>query len=88
MRVLLSMYGGRGDVGPVVGPPVRLRVLGAEVRGCAPPDWAGLPAASSERRQPATRDVLDEGFARVGGAGDSNCHRSAKERGGAGVSDD
>jgi vancomycin aglycone glucosyltransferase len=34
MRVLLSTYGGRGDVEP----PVGLRALGAEVRVCAPPD--------------------------------------------------
>ena len=39
MRVLLSAYGGRGD-GPLVGLAVRLRALGAEVRVCAPPDWA------------------------------------------------
>jgi vancomycin aglycone glucosyltransferase len=40
MRVLLSTYGGRGDVEPMVGLAVRLRALGAEVRVCAPPDWA------------------------------------------------
>ena len=40
MRVLLSTYGGRGDVEPLVGLAVRLRALGAEVRVCAPPDWA------------------------------------------------
>ncbi|WP_031160432.1 glycosyltransferase [Streptosporangium roseum] len=38
MRVLLSTYGARGDVEPVVGLAVRLRELGAEVRVCAPPD--------------------------------------------------
>jgi vancomycin aglycone glucosyltransferase len=38
--VLLSTYGGRGDVEPLVGLAVRLRTLGAEVRVCAPPDWA------------------------------------------------
>jgi vancomycin aglycone glucosyltransferase len=49
MRVLLSTYGGRGDVEPLVGLAVRLRALGAQVRVCAPPDWAerlaevGLP---------------------------------------------
>ena len=31
---------GRGDVEPLVGLAVRLRALGAEVRVCAPPDWA------------------------------------------------
>jgi vancomycin aglycone glucosyltransferase len=40
MRVLLSTYGGRGDVEPLVGLAVRLRALGAEVRVCAPSDWA------------------------------------------------
>ncbi len=40
MRVLLSTYGGRGDVEPMVGLAVGLRALGAEVRVCAPPDWA------------------------------------------------
>ena len=40
MRVLLSTYGGRGDVEPVVGLAVRLRALGAQVRVCAPPDCA------------------------------------------------
>ncbi|MEU4550124.1 glycosyltransferase [Nonomuraea dietziae] len=38
MRVLLSTYGSRGDVEPVVALAVRLRELGAEVRVCAPPD--------------------------------------------------
>ena len=41
MRVLLSAYGSRGDVEPVVGLAVRLRALGAEARVCAPPDFAG-----------------------------------------------
>jgi vancomycin aglycone glucosyltransferase len=38
VRVLLSTYGSRGDVEPLVGLAVRLRELGAEVRACAPPD--------------------------------------------------
>jgi vancomycin aglycone glucosyltransferase len=37
MLVLLSTYGSRGDVEPMVG-------LGAEVRVCAPPDFAELLA--------------------------------------------
>ncbi|MFJ2028015.1 glycosyltransferase [Streptosporangium sp. NPDC087985] len=44
MRVLLSTYGSRGDVEPLVGLAVRLRELGAEVRVCAPPDFAELLA--------------------------------------------
>ncbi len=38
MRVLLSAYGSRGDVELVVGLVVQLRALGAQARGCAPPD--------------------------------------------------
>ncbi|MEW2624553.1 glycosyltransferase [Streptomyces sp. NPDC048106] len=38
MRVLLSTYGSRGDVEPLVGLAVRLRERGAGVRVCAPPD--------------------------------------------------
>jgi vancomycin aglycone glucosyltransferase len=44
MRVLLSTYGSRGDVGPMVGLAVRLRALGAEMPVCAPPDFAELLA--------------------------------------------
>jgi vancomycin aglycone glucosyltransferase len=40
MRVVLSTYGGRGDVEPLVGLAVALRDLGAEARVCAPPDCA------------------------------------------------
>ena len=40
MRVLLSTYGSRGDVEPLVGLAVRSRALGAEVRVRAPQDWA------------------------------------------------
>jgi vancomycin aglycone glucosyltransferase len=38
MRVLLSTYGTRGDVEPLVALAVQLRALGAEVRMCVPPD--------------------------------------------------
>jgi vancomycin aglycone glucosyltransferase len=44
MRVLLSTYGSRGDVEPMVGLAVQLRALGAEVPVCAPPDFAELLA--------------------------------------------
>ena len=40
MRVLSSTYGLRGDLGPMAGLAVQLRALGAEVRMCAPPDFA------------------------------------------------
>ncbi|MEU9885404.1 glycosyltransferase [Sphaerisporangium sp. NPDC051011] len=42
MRVVLVTYGSRGDVEPMTGLAVRLRELGAEVRVCAPPDFAEL----------------------------------------------
>ena len=38
MRVLVSTYGSRGCVEPVVGRAVPLRARGAEMRVCAPPD--------------------------------------------------
>lgn len=38
MRVLLSTYGSRGDVEPLVALAVRLQALGVGVRVCAPPD--------------------------------------------------
>ena len=44
MRVLLSTYGSRGDVEPMAGLAVQLGALGAEVRVCAPSDFAELLA--------------------------------------------
>ncbi|MEV0264907.1 glycosyltransferase [Streptomyces sp. NPDC050617] len=38
MRALLTAWGSRGDVEPLVGLAVALRELGAEARVCAPPD--------------------------------------------------
>ena len=40
MRVLLSTYGSRGDVEPMLGLAVQLRALGAQVQVCAPPNFA------------------------------------------------
>jgi vancomycin aglycone glucosyltransferase len=48
MRVLLTTYGSRGDVEPMVGLTVQSRALGAEVRVCAPPDFADLPPPAAE----------------------------------------
>ena len=53
MRVLLSTYGSRGDVQPLVGLGLALQELGAEALVCAPPDAefvelldrAGMPQA-------------------------------------------
>jgi len=57
MRVLLSTYGSRGDVEPIVALAVQLRALGAEVRMCAPSDEeftkllsrAGVPMVPFDR---------------------------------------
>src|SRR5262249_11879958 len=38
MRVLLTTFGSRGDVQPVLALAVALRALGADARVCAPPD--------------------------------------------------
>src|SRR5438445_7555621 len=53
MRVLLSTYGSRGDIEPVMGLAARSRALGAEVRGCAPPDFAELLARAAGAGRPA-----------------------------------
>ncbi|MEU7555359.1 glycosyltransferase [Streptomyces sp. NPDC044571] len=59
MRVLLSTYGARGSVEPMVGLAVRLRELGAEVRVCAPPDeeYAELLAGAGVPLVPAGAPV-------------------------------
>jgi vancomycin aglycone glucosyltransferase len=44
VRVLLSTYGSRGDVEPLLALTAQLRALGADVRVCAPPDFAELLA--------------------------------------------
>ena len=44
MSVLLSMYRSHEDVEPMAGLAVHSRALGAEVRVCAPPDFAELLA--------------------------------------------
>jgi vancomycin aglycone glucosyltransferase len=58
MRALLSSYGSRGDVEPMVALAVELRALGADVWMCAPPDEefrqllarAGVPLVPFGRR--------------------------------------
>src|SRR5215475_6708999 len=54
--------GGRGTK-PLVGLAVRLRALGAEVRVCAPPDWAERPADLSEGGQRERRTCRTRGSA-------------------------
>lgn len=58
--------GGRGDQ-PLVELAVRLRALGAEVRVCAPPDWAERPADSSEGRQREMRTCPTRGSTELEG---------------------
>ncbi|MBB2940088.1 UDP:flavonoid glycosyltransferase YjiC (YdhE family), partial [Amycolatopsis bartoniae] len=57
MRVLLMTYGSRGDVEPVVGLAVALRDLGAEVRVCAPPDFAELVEGAGARLTPVGKPI-------------------------------
>ena len=57
MRVLLSTWGSRGDVEPLAGLAVQLRALGAEVRMCAPPDFAELLARVDVPMVPAGKSV-------------------------------
>jgi vancomycin aglycone glucosyltransferase len=59
MRVLLSTWGSRGDVEPLLGLAVALRELGADVRMCAPPDFADLSARVGVPMVPAGRSVRD-----------------------------
>ena len=57
MRVLLSTWGSRGDVEPLLGLAVAIRELGAEVRMCAPPDFADLTARVGVPMVPTGRSV-------------------------------
>jgi vancomycin aglycone glucosyltransferase len=59
VRVLLSTYGSRGDVEPMAGLAGALRELGAEVRVCAPPDFAGLMDRVGVPLVPAGRPVRE-----------------------------
>ncbi len=62
MRVLLSTYGGRGDVEPLVGLAVALQALGAEALVCAPPDCSERLADAGVPHEPLgipVRQLLD-----------------------------
>ena len=94
MRVLLSTYGSRGDVEPMVGLAGPLRALGAEVRVCAPPDFADLlarvgvplvPAGSGTRD--GARGVHRQDAAVGGGPGGRGDRRAGRRgrRGGRGM---
>jgi vancomycin aglycone glucosyltransferase len=57
MRALLSRYGLRGDVAPMVGLGVRRGALGAQVRVCAPPDSQELLAGGGVPLVPIDQPV-------------------------------
>jgi vancomycin aglycone glucosyltransferase len=61
MRVLLTTFGSRGDVQPLLGLAVALRGLGADARVCAPPDeeFAKLFAAAGVPLLPAFTAVRE-----------------------------
>jgi vancomycin aglycone glucosyltransferase len=59
MRVLLSTYGGRGDVQPLVALAVQLQALGAEVAVCAPPDCAAQLAEAGVELVPVGPSVRE-----------------------------
>ena len=58
-RVLLSTWGSRGDVEPIVAFAVRLRELGAEARVCAPPDFAELAERAGVPLIPMGKSLRD-----------------------------
>lgn len=61
MRVLLTTFGSRGDVQPLLAIALELRKLGADARVCAPPDqeFLRLFAAAGVPLLPAFRSVRD-----------------------------
>jgi vancomycin aglycone glucosyltransferase len=61
MRILLSTFGSRGDVQPLLALAVALRTLGADARVCAPPDqeFVKFFAAADVPLLPAFRSVRD-----------------------------
>jgi vancomycin aglycone glucosyltransferase len=61
MRVLLTTFGSRGDVQPLLGLAVALRALGADACVCAPPDeeFAKLFAAAGVPLLPAFTSVRE-----------------------------
>lgn len=60
MRVLLSTWGSRGDVQPLLGFAVALRELGVQVRMCAAPDFADLSARVGVPMVPAGKSVREQ----------------------------
>lgn len=59
MRVLLSSWGSRGDVEPLMGLAVALRKRDVEARVCAPPDFAELAARAGVPLIPLGESLRD-----------------------------
>ncbi|MFC4335990.1 glycosyltransferase [Salininema proteolyticum] len=59
MRVVLSTFGSRGDVEPMVGLGVELKALGAEVAVCAPPDFEERLARDGLESVPVVQSVRE-----------------------------
>ena len=59
MRVLLSSWGSRGDVEPIMALAMQLQKLGAEVRVCAPPDFEELAVRVGVQLIPIGRSLRD-----------------------------
>lgn len=59
MRVLLVAYGSRGDIEPMLALAARLQESGAEVRMCAPPDFAGPAEDAGVPLTPIGRPVRE-----------------------------
>ena len=59
MRMLLSSWGSRGDVEPLLGLAVQLKAHGVEVRMCAPPDFAEHAARVDVSMISAGKSVRD-----------------------------
>ncbi|MCW2558111.1 MAG: glycosyl transferase, UDP-glucuronosyltransferase [Mycobacterium sp.] len=57
--MLLSTWGSRGDVEPLLGFAVALKELGAKVRLCAPPDFSDLAARVDVEMVPAGTSVRE-----------------------------
>ena len=68
MRVLLSTYGSRGNVEPMVGLAVRLRALGAVMPVCAPLVPVGQPVRPlvTGATPPSAADLLRRAAELVG----------------------
>src|SRR5689334_22546308 len=58
-RVLLSTWGSRGDVEPIMALAVRLQELGVQARVCAPPDFEDLAERAGVPLIPMGKSLRD-----------------------------